>query len=125
MTNTPITDALIDAGKITTSDVASAMRKLERDLRKCKAGEAALDAHIAAGRDLLAEVEMLRFEMAKSQIPTTVDAVEREEWRQERDALRLKVTAAEGMAEAFENHRCGCQNQELRAALAAWQEANK
>tara|TARA_R110000868_G_scaffold117108_11_gene311159 strand:- start:795 stop:1460 length:666 start_codon:yes stop_codon:yes gene_type:complete len=40
-------------------------------------------------------------------------------------ALRRKVAAAEGMAEAFENHRCGCQNQELRAALAAWKEANK
>ena len=40
-------------------------------------------------------------------------------------SLRLKVTAAEGMAEAFEHHRCGCQNQELRAALAVWNKANQ
>ena len=49
----------------------------------------------------------------------------REEDRNELSSLRLKVKAAEGMAEAFENHRCGCQNQELRAALAAWNKANK
>ena len=59
MRETPITDALIDAGRITTGDVASAMRKLERDLRKCVAGAAALDTHITASRELLAEVERL------------------------------------------------------------------
>ena len=70
MSETPRTDALIDEGKITTGDVANAMRKLERDLRKCEVG-------------------------------------------------------ATAMRDAFESHRCGCQNQELRDALAAWQEANK
>lgn len=42
MSETPITDALIDAGRITTGDVASSMRKLERDLRKCEAGAAVM-----------------------------------------------------------------------------------
>ena len=42
----------------------------------------------------------------------------------ERD-LRKCEAGATAMREAFESHRCGCQNQELRDALAAWNEANK
>lgn len=87
---------------------------------------------------LRSELERLRFELAMAQIPTTVDAVEREEWRQERDTLRRKVAAAEGLATALamcakipvcvypeglyidlEEHTA------VIAALAAWKEANK
>ena len=41
----------------------------------------------------------------------------------ERDALRRKVAAAEGMAEAIESS--SLQTLKLRAALTAWQEANR
>ena len=104
MSETPITDALIDAGRITTGDVASSMRKLERDLRKCEAGAAVMrealklcdnafakfcpdpesrygtawaevESALAtnAGRDLLAEVDRLRQELALAKRPVIVD----------------------------------------------------
>ena len=76
--------------------------------------------NVEAGRELLAEVELLRF--GCNQVAQV--AFERDEAVRENLNLRLKVAAAEGMAEAFESHRCGCQNQELRVTLAAWQEAN-
>ena len=98
----------------------------------------------------LVEVEWLRQELALAQIPTTVDAVEREEWRQERDALLRKVEAAKEMAEALESCRANVEHEIRRrellkqstdqwpdvltgcvsggginAAITAWQEANR
>ena len=141
MSETPITDAVPH----NVPELAMLCRKLERDLRKCEAGAAAMrDAlqrivgdgfkfplehynaiafgalNVEAGRELLAEVERLRF--GCNQVAQV--AFERDEAVRENLTLRSKVAAAEGMAEAFESHRCGCQNQELRVTLAAWQEAN-
>ena len=84
-----------------------------------------------AGRDLLAEVERSKEALRISEHERKAHESElrrlagRCNQESELASLRLKVKAAEGMAEAFENHRCGCQNQELRAALAAWKAGSK
>ena len=79
----------------------------------------------SAGRELMAEVERLREDVLtlKGMDNRLVCRLEAKET--ECVALLRKVTAAGGMAEAFEHHRCGCQNQELRAALAVWNKANQ
>lgn len=126
MTNTPISDATPH----NVGDLGMLCRKLERDLRKCEAGAAAMQEALEmckrlpiarsypdgpcldrvdheevcaalatnAGRDLLEEVERLRF--GCDQVAQV--AFERDEAVRENLNLRRKVAAAEGMAEALQ-----------------------
>ena len=155
MSETPITDAVPH----NVPELAMMCRKLERDLRKCEAGAAVMrDAlqrivgdgfkfplehynaiafgalNVEAGRELLAEVELLRF--GCNQVAQV--AFERDEAVRENLTLRSKVAAAEGMATTLalcakipicvypeglyidlEDHAA------IIATLAAWKEANK
>jgi DNA repair exonuclease SbcCD ATPase subunit len=64
-------------------------RTLERELNAAKA-----------------EAEHYRTEWALEKIPTTVDAVEREEWRQERDSLRQQLEEAKKEVERLNSKEC-------------------
>jgi hypothetical protein len=99
---TPETDAfmlLIDDSEVNLGMVESKFKDLECERNAARGEAAKLEWDLAIERKRFQDTadqlirtseerDKLRLDLAMAQIPTTVDAVEREEWRQERERLK-------------------------------------